>query len=179
MQLKSKTLDSYKKNAEVAVIAAFCVKTRVIGKDGKIPWMIKEDLSHFKELTSGKGHAVIFGRKTFESIGHALPNRLNIILSKNPDFKAQNAFVVKSLKEALDLAEKQKCKKIFICGGGKIYEEGIKIAEKIFATEISGNFEGDTFFPYISSDDFTECQRIKYSNTNYSWDFVTYQRNKS
>lgn len=169
MQLKS--------SIEVALIAAFCVKTRAIGKNGRIPWLIKEDLEYFKGLTTGS--AVIFGRKTFESIGSALPGRTNIILSRNNDFSAENAAVVPSLEKAIEEAERSGCRKAFICGGGKVYEEGLSLAETIYTTEVEGCYEGDAFFPQIDPSVFEEISRISRSNESHSWDFVIYQRKKS
>lgn len=173
MQSKFNIIDSKQK---VAVIAAFCINTRAIGKNGKIPWNIPEDLHLFKKITSGS--AVIFGRKTFESIGRPLPERFNIVLSRNNDFSAESVATAHSLQEGLLLAENAGYEKIFICGGAKVYEEGLLFANTIYATEVSGNFEGDAFFPEIP-ETFTETERTACSDGKYNWEFVTYQRKKS
>ncbi len=138
----------------------------VIGKDGKLPWHIPEDLKRFKELT--KGNTVLMGRKTYESIGKPLPKRTNIVLSTNKNFSPQGIIVAQSIDEALD-----KCKqyeKTYIIGGQKIYEQTIDIADKLEITHVHKTVQGDAFFPKIDTSKWIEINNI-YAQ---EYSFVTY-----
>lgn len=143
---------------EIIIIVA-CTKQRVIGANGKIPWNIPEERQHFKETTSG--NAIIFGRKTFEGIGKALPNRFNVVVSKtHVTLKEQNVHVANSLKNAVLLCKKAGYSKVFICGGEQIYRTALneKICTKIILSEINENVckdvsGADAFFPKISEND--------------------------
>lgn len=160
-------------------------ENRVIANKGKIPWHISEDLKRFKKLTTG--YAVIMGRKTYESIGKPLPNRINIIVSRDKDFRliySSNqveknssrqdrtvALVVHSLEEAIEKAKRSMFhvlrSEIFIIGGGQIYREAIKIADKLYLTIVKGNFAGDTFFP-----DYSQFKKIVFKKENRDEKFV-------
>lgn len=133
------------KNPKISLIAALS-EDRVIGNKGKIPWHISEDMRRFKNLTTG--HVVIMGRKTFESIGKPLTNRTNIIITRDKNYKVKGAIVCHSLDEAIKNSKLSD--EIFIIGGGQIYQEAIKFADKLYLTIVKGNFEGDTFFPDYS-----------------------------
>ena len=135
-----------KKNS-ISLIAALS-ENRVIGNKGKIPWHIPEDLKRFKKLTLG--HAIIMGRKTYASIGKPLPNRTNIIITRDPHFLAQNCTVVHSLKEAIDEAKRVSPGEIFIIGGGEIFAQALPFADKLYLTVVTGQFEGDAIFPDYS-----------------------------
>lgn len=124
----------------INIIAALDEK-RGIGKNGKLPWYISEDLKRFKELTSG--NTIIMGRKTFDSIGKALPNRTNIVVTQNPEFVADNVIVAHSLGEAFDVAKGD----IYIIGGGQIFYETLQKADKLYLTLVEGDFGCDAFFP--------------------------------
>jgi dihydrofolate reductase len=124
----------------IKAIAAMS-ENRVIGKDGRIPWYISEELKWFKKTTMG--NVVLMGRKTFESIGKPLPGRTNIVLS-NSGFNVPGVIVVKSIEEAL---EKFKGQNIFICGGAQVYSIALPLCSELFITHINGLFEGDAFFP--------------------------------
>ena len=152
----------------VAIIAAMS-RNRVIGHQGKIPWHLPEDLRRFRELTTG--HTVVLGRKTFESIGKALPGRNNIVISSNQSFSAQGCQVAGSLEEALAMAGDGQ---IFICGGGMIYGDAIWIADIIYLTVIDAEMAGDTFFPEIPPC-FSEASREPLA-TSPAADFVIYRR---
>lgn len=122
---------------------------RVIGeKGGGLLWHIPEDMRHFKELTIG--HMVIMGRKTYETIGKPLSNRTNIIVTRDPNYKAEGAIVVHSLEEALKVAKEKENEEVFIMGGGEIYEQAIGLADKLYLTLVHQNFEGDVYFPDYS-----------------------------
>lgn len=121
-------------------------KNNVIGKNNRIPWDIKEDRQYFKKLTLN--NVVIMGRKTFESLPSPLPDRITIVVSSKLKLYNQETRVVESLKKAIELAEQfYPEKEIFICGGAKLYEEGLKYAQTMYITQIDNNYEGDTYFP--------------------------------
>jgi dihydrofolate reductase len=137
----------------ISIIVAMA-KNNVIGKNNDMPWgYLPEDLKYFKQITLNKN--IIMGRKTFESIGKPLPNRLNIIISKTMSKKTnndKNVIIVSSLKEALSLNKNNKEEEIFIIGGGQIYKEAIEnnIIDNFYISFIEAEFKGDTFFPSIN-----------------------------
>lgn len=121
-----------------------------IGKDGKVPWHISADLKFFKHTTME--HFVIMGRKTFESIGKALPGRTNLILSAQSDFRPENTIVFHSLELALDYAREQSEDEAFIIGGEKVFQQAMPFAQRIYLTRVDGEFDCDVFFPQIDID---------------------------
>lgn len=131
---------------KISMIAAIAFGNRALGKDNKLIYRIPEDLKRFKEITSG--HVVIMGRKTFESIGHPLPNRTNIVISRDPSYTASSIIIVHSLKEALRQAGDNE--EVFIIGGGQIYQEAISLADKLYLTIVEGSPDADTYFPDYS-----------------------------
>jgi dihydrofolate reductase len=118
-------------------------RNRVIGSDNRLPWRLPADLAYFKEVTMG--HPVIMGRRTFESIGKALPGRLNIVVSRNPQYRAPGCTVVESLeaawRAAADAAE------AFVIGGTSLFAEALPLADRIHLTEVDADVPGDTWFP--------------------------------
>lgn len=162
-----------------SIIVAYS-KNHVIGLGGDIPWMGKlpADLKHFKELTSG--HAVIMGRKTFESIGRPLPNRHNIVISSQ-DITIDGVDVVDSLSAGYAAAKSDT--HVFIIGGGSVYTQALRDTEVdlIYVTEIDEMFEGDTFFPELG-DEWREIERSKHlkkENNQFDYSFVTLTRRQS
>jgi dihydrofolate reductase len=142
-------------------------KNNVIGRKGTLPWYIPEDLKHFKNLT--QGNTVIMGRKTYESIGKSLPNRTNIVISRDENFKCDGCIVVNNITDAI-----RKCggnKEIFIIGGGEIYKKSIIFANRIYLTQIDQEIEGDTYFPELT-DDWVETER----EDKEGYSFLTYNR---
>jgi len=136
-------------NKTIISIIVAMANNRVIGKDNDMPWgRLPVDLKHFKEITNG--NPVIMGRKTYESIGKPLPNRTNIIISRNKDLKINGVSVVSSLDEAIEVANFENPKEIFIIGGGNIYNQSINIIDKLYLTLIDLEIDGDTFFPDYS-----------------------------
>lgn len=150
-------------------------RQRAIGLGGDLPWgrSISSDLKHVKSLTLGK--TIIMGRKTFESIGRALPGRENIVVSHHP-VSAEGVTNAESLKQAYALATHE----IFVFGGASIYEQSLADVDKIYATEVDEEFPGTTvFFPAIGSD-WHETSREHHKANEYDaydFDFVTYERN--
>lgn len=117
-------------------------ENRLIGKGNALPWDIPKELQHFKNMTVGK--TVIMGRKTFESIGRPLPNRVNIVLSRQSDFNPIGATRVSDLETALLMV---KTKEVVIIGGQQIYEQAIRMCHRLYVTKVKGAFEGDAYFP--------------------------------
>ncbi|MDY6801499.1 MAG: dihydrofolate reductase [Bacteroidota bacterium] len=124
-------------------------ENNVIGKDNDLIWHLPRDLKHFKETTSG--HYIIMGRKTFESNGRPLPNRTNVIITRDKNYTVEGCVVVHSLEEAIK--EAQSDSEAFIIGGGKIYELALPLVDRIYLTKIHHSFEGDTYFPEINMDE--------------------------
>jgi dihydrofolate reductase len=130
----------------ISLIAAIG-KNNELGKENKLLWSLPADMKHFKDITTL--HTVIMGRKTFESIGRPLPNRRNIVITKNVSYKKEGVEVAHSLAHALDLI-KDKNEEIFIIGGGELYKETMPIADKLYITHVNAeDKEADTFFPEI------------------------------
>jgi len=150
-------------------------KNRVIGKDNKLIWHLPADLKRFKQLTMG--HHVIMGRKTFESIGKALPGRKTIIITRQKNYEAADCVVVKSLPYAIELCRNDS--EAFITGGAQIYELAIPMIEKIYLTRIHHSFEGDAFFPELNKAawkiTFMENHKADEKNP-YDYSFVNYER---
>jgi dihydrofolate reductase len=118
----------------------------VIGRDNRLPWHLPEDLRYFKRMTLGK--PVLMGRKTWESIGHPLPGRPNLVVSTRPGWTAPGALVAPSLTEALRLAEPLAGDgEIMVIGGARLFTEALPLARRLYLTEVHGHFDGDVFFP--------------------------------
>jgi len=130
----------------ITIIAAIA-NNRALGMNNKLIWHLPEDLKRFKSVT--RGHHVIMGRKTFESLGKPLPNRTSIIITRNKNYNAQACLVVNSLEEALEKAKEDK--NPFILGGSEIYKLAMPIADKLDLTLVHHEFEADAFFPEIDS----------------------------
>ena len=123
-------------------------ENRVIGNRGKIPWHLPADFAHFKAVTTG--HPVIMGRKTFESIGRALPGRTNIVITRDADYKREGIVAVPSADAALDAARSAEgADEVFILGGGEVYKLFLGRADAVYLTKIMGTFDGDAFFPEL------------------------------
>lgn len=136
----------------IALIVAMD-NNRTIGLNESLPWNIPEDLTLFKEITTN--NIVIMGRKTFSSIGKALPNRINIVLSSDKNFKHKDVFVFSSLKEIDNFINKNyKNKKVFIIGGESIYNIFLDKATELHISLVHQNYFGDTFFPNIDLNSF-------------------------
>lgn len=150
----------------VSIIVAIAGKKRVIGKKGALPWHIPEELKRFKEITMG--HPIIMGRKTHESIGKVLPGRTNIVITREPNYKALGCIVVYSLDEALRQVYTERSRsaqgkpgydEVFIIGGGQIYSEALPLVDKLYLTYIDKEIEGDVFFP-----DYSDFNKVVYES---------------
>ncbi len=129
-------------------------RNRVIGRDNALPWRLPADLAHFKKVTMG--HPIVMGRKTYESIGKALPGRLNIVVTHNRDYRAPGCTVVPSLDAAWRAAEG--AEEVCIIGGTSLFREALPIADVIHLTEVEADVEGDTYFPDFDRSEWTQTQ---------------------
>jgi len=120
-------------------------KNRGIGKDNKLLCHLSNDLKRFKKITTGR--TIVMGSTTYESIGRPLPNRINIVVTFNPDYKAEGCLVFNSLDLAIAEAKKIEAEEVFITGGASIYKQTIDIVDRLYITLIDAEFEADTFFP--------------------------------
>ena len=161
-----------KKNKNITIIAAIG-ENNELGLDNKLIWNIKEDLKRFKKLTTG--HSIIMGRKTFESISKALPGRLNIVLTKNKNFKFKNVSTASNIHEAIELTKDDE--QPFIIGGSEIYSLFINMAQTIELTRVHNNFKADTFFPDINFDKWNKIYEEKFNLDNLPYSFITYKKN--
>ena len=148
-------------------------KNNVIGRNGKIPWSIPGEQKQFRELTTG--NIVVMGRKTFEEIGHPLPNRNNIVISRNAQYPFDNLIVVPSLNNALEYYSEGD---IYIAGGYNLFKEAIDIVDKMYITEIDLVIEnGDVFFPPFQEEDFN-VQLLEENHDTIPYKRLVYSRKK-
>jgi dihydrofolate reductase len=147
-----------------------------IGKQNKLPWHLKNDLQYFKKLTTN--HCIIMGRNTYESIGKALPNRVNIVLSKNENLDIANVVNRTSIEEAIAYCKQWNQQEIFIIGGAKIYEQTMELADKIYLTRVETIIEnGDAFLPVLDTKKWSLQQAIRHEKdeqNDYNHIFETY-----
>ena len=159
---------------KVSLIAAMD-KNRVIGKENDIPWRIPKDWEYVKNTT--KGHPIILGRKNLESIGRALPDRRNIILTRDKGFTFNGCEIVHSIEDVFELCKNEE--EIFIFGGEQIYNLFFPYVEKMYITKIHHEFEGDTFFPEVNYEEWNEVfaqKGIKNDKNPYNYYFHVYER---
>ncbi len=160
---------------ELIIIAAVA-ENNVIGAEGKIPWNIPKDMKRFYELT--KNHPVIMGRKTYESIGKPLPERLNIVLTKQSNFNPEGVCIAGSLEEAIakskDNLGEIDGSKVYILGGQQVYKQTLLLADKLEITHVHRKVKGDTYFPELDLKEWTVQKEI--NNEGYS--FISYMRCK-
>lgn len=163
----------------VAMIVAMA-KNRVIGVEGQLPWYLPEDLKFFKRMTQAK--PLVMGRKTFASIGKPLPNRLNIVVTRQEAFAHDGVRVCHDLPAALALADQQAtieaAEEIMVMGGGEIYRQAMPYATRLYVTEVDIEVEGDAYFPLLDSSEWRETQRVAGQPNEQQPDyaFVTYER---
>jgi dihydrofolate reductase len=159
----------------ISIISAIG-KNNELGKKNELLWKFPADMKHFKEITSG--HPVIMGRKTFESIGRPLPNRRNIVITRDKNYLRHGVDVVYSLEEALKLFETNE--EVFIIGGAEIYKQAMEFADKLYITNIEAEDKNaDAFFPEIIPIVFGEISREEHlpdEKNPLSYSFVEYKR---
>jgi dihydrofolate reductase len=154
---------------ELAIIVARA-KNGVIGVNNTLPWHLPEDLKHFKNTTLGC--PIIMGRNTWVSLGRPLPGRRNIVVSRNPEFKAEGAETFTSLEDAIDACSD--VEKAFIIGGAQIYDEALMYVDKLIITEVDIEIDGDAFFPDVDDMLWEEVSREEHNNGTLAYAFVTY-----
>ena len=147
-----------------------------LGKDNNLLWKLPADMKHFKEITTL--HAVVMGRKTFESLGHSLPNRRNIVITRDANYKNADVEVAHSLSEALDKIDGNE--EIFIIGGGELYAQTIPIADKLYITHIDAeDSNADTFFPEIIPIVWNEISHVEHKKDEknpFNYTFSVYEK---
>ncbi len=163
----------------ISIIVA-ATKNRMIGKDNDFPWYLSNDLKRFRRLTTGK--TVIMGRNTYEHlitrVGKLLPNRTNVVVTRNSHFSASDVLIAHSLEEALKLSNAKK-QEVFVIGGSQIYAAALPLADRIYLTEVDAKLEGDAFFPEIDTRLWHETEREAHTRDekhDYNYDFVTLEK---
>lgn len=173
----------------LSLIAAMS-ENRVIGRDGDLPWHLPADLQHFKDTT--RGHPVIMGRKTFESLDRPLPGRTNIVITRNPNYAVDGVIIARSLTEAIRAAEKEHGAvetengdtpggepEIFILGGEEIFRQALCRGDRMFLSIVHAELHGDTFFPDFDASQWRlidESHHPADENNEYACTFQTFER---
>lgn len=162
----------------ISMIAAIGKKDRSIGKDNALMWHVPADQKYFREVT--KGHPVIMGRKTYESIPEQyrpLPGRPNIIVTRQDEYSVpEGVFVTDSLESAIDKAKETDNEEVFIIGGQQIYEQGLQYTDKLYITIIDTEMTGDTFFPEYEQDFTKETFREAGTSNGFDYTIVNLER---
>jgi dihydrofolate reductase len=157
---------------KLSIIVAIA-KNSVIGINNTLPWHLPEDLKRFRALTMG--HHIIMGRKTYDSLGRLLPGRTTVIVTRNTDYKVAGALIAHSLQDAIALCKADD--EAFLIGGAELYQEGLKLSNKLYITEIALEVEGDAYFPEYSPDEWLESAREAHvSEQGLAFNYVTYLR---
>ena len=158
----------------IVTIVVAIAENHAIGKDNKLLWYLPNDLKHFKTITTG--HTVIMGRKTYESVGKPLPNRRNIIITRQ-NLTIEGCEVVNSIEAALALCTLEN--EVFIVGGAEIYRQAMPLTNRIYLTIVHQEFEADTFFPTIVANEWKEVHREDHQPDNKNlipYSFITFER---
>lgn len=156
----------------LSLIVAFA-KNNVIGYKNTLPWHLPEDLKRFRALTMG--HHIIMGRKTYESLGRLLPGRTTVIVTKNKTYQVEGALVASSLENAIDLCQGDS--EPFLIGGAEMYRAGLGLANKLYITEVHGEYVGDAFFQALDLASWKETERAAHVSENgLRFSYVVYKR---
>ena len=150
-------------------------ENRVIGYKNKLPWNLPSELKYFRETTKGK--PVVMGRKTHESIGRPMPERLNIIITRDKNYKTNNCIVVHSREDALKAAKGSN--EIMVIGGAEIYRLFLPIANRLYVTKVHGAFKGDTYFPEFNENEWIKVKEKSFEKDNenkYSYTIIVLER---
>jgi dihydrofolate reductase len=150
-------------------------RSRVIGRDGDLPWHLSADLKRFKQLTMG--HHIIMGRKTFESIGRLLPGRTSVIVTHQSGFKFDGAIVAHSLADAIHAAKNDD--EVFVIGGEEIYRQALPLVDRIYLTEVAADIAGDAKFPELNREAWNIVEQSQHPATerdDYSYTFTILDR---
>lgn len=163
----------------ISLIAAL-TENHVIGKNNDLPWHLPDDMKYFMQTTSG--HVVIMGRKNYESLPpkfRPLPDRVNIIVTRQKNFIAPGCTMVNSLDAGIDIAKSTNEKELFVIGGAEIFELAVPLADRLYLTEIKTKIEGDTFFPKFGKSKWNEVSRRAHPKDDrhkFAFDFVLYEK---
>lgn len=152
-------------------------ENNVIGLDGDLPWRLPADMRFFKNMTTG--HHILMGRKNFECMPKALPNRTNIVISRQKGYTANGAIVFTTIEEGIAYAKERDEEELFIIGGGVIYKETLHLVDRIYLTRIKETFKGDTFYPELNPDEWTCVQTTGHEpdeKNKYAFDIMTFER---
>ena len=159
---------------KISIIVAMAIN-RVIGKNNRLPWRLPADLKHFKQTTMGK--PILMGRKTWESIGRALPGRTSIVMTRDADFTAPGCVVVNTIESALRATAQHD--EIMVIGGAELYRQVLPLAGTIYMTLIHEEIDGDTFFPELEGDEWLEVERADFEpdeDNPYEYSFIILER---
>lgn len=157
------------------IVAA--ASNNAIGKDGNLPWHLPNDMRHFKNITWGM--PVVMGRKTFESLRKALPGRKNIVISRQPGWKADGVITVKNIDDAMFVARETDAKEVMVIGGGEIYKTLFEKARRIYLTRVEAEPEADTFFPPIKPGEWNLISQQDYEadeKNAFNYSFQVWER---
>jgi dihydrofolate reductase len=135
-------------------------ENRVIGSGNQLPWKLSDDLMHFKSLTMG--NFIIMGRNTYDSIGHPLKGRTNIVLTRNKSLEIAGVITMHSLSQAVEYAEDKKQEEVFIIGGSDIYRQAVLVADKIYYTRVAAHIEGNVYFPELNWSEWVVRSSVDY-----------------
>jgi len=173
--IAEKQIDYFNVEQYMISMIAAVARNGVIGKDNRLPWNLPADLAYFKKVTMG--HAVVMGRRTFESIGRPLPGRCNIILTGDRNYHPENCIIMHSVEEVLEYG---KDRDIFIIGGAKVYKSFMNHAGMLYITLIDRDFEGDAYFPEIDKSQWTVVSQTKWGkdeSSGYRYRYIVYRKN--
>lgn len=160
--------------SQISIVVAIS-ENNAIGKDNQLLWHLPADLKHFKNITTG--HTIIMGRKTYDSIGKPLPNRRNIIITRQKDLNLEGVEVVNSLEEALSLSKDEE--EVFIIGGAEIYKQSVAVSHRIYLTRVHQEFEADAFFPELDNETWKEIEKVDNlpdEKNKFAYTFSTLER---
>lgn len=161
----------------LSIIAAIG-KNNELGRDNQLLWNLPADMKHFREKTSD--HPVVMGSKTFESIGRPLPNRRNIVIARDTEYKKDGVEIVHSIEKVMDLFKNAESE-VFVIGGGQIYKAMLPFAQKLYITHVDASLPADTFFPEINPAEWQETDNETHGSDEknaYAYTFTTYERKK-
>jgi dihydrofolate reductase len=164
------------KNPKISAILAMS-ENRAIGIKNQLPWHLPADLKHFKTITSG--HPVLMGRKTYESIGRPLPNRSNIIITRNANFQAPGCLVVQTIEQVMQQANEINCDEFFIIGGAEVYKQFMPYIDRIYLTIVHTIVEGDAYFPELNPSEWQEKEKVRHQadeNNSYDYSFIVLEK---
>ena len=150
-------------------------KNRVIGKDNQLIWRLKDDMKNFVRLT--KGNHILVGRKTFESFGKPLPNRTNLILTRNKDYHVDGTVTCLTVEQAIEVAKENKAKELVVCGGEEIYKMLLPKIDKLYLTVVDCELDGDAYFPQIDLTNFEIGESLNQEaneQNEFNWEYKEY-----